>query len=347
MAEFDELKDALRNLITNMFAPKPAYTRGLLGDGLGNVQVPDKPDHSYVRFSRGSNEFFEVFNRLGVQVDGWPVLIGELPWQPGLTQVVDTDWSAYQQSGWGDSIGATTPHALTHEWPDGAPGADPMSVYLRSIVPGRAYVIGSGSTTVFVNAFDYEYLQTGTSWTGLPGIDLSPIMSAMVTGNARLMGLYLNPPTNSLVLITGTQDVFTQAFDPPAPAFPSAVLPIARIRVYGGQAGLKDVDIRDARRLFSLAPNDRLSVRTTTVDYTLTTNDDVLLVDASATGTIAFLPSALGNSGIEFSIKKIDNTSNPVRVTGTQTIDDTAAMEIIFQYDAMDIISDGLEWWIV
>lgn len=249
MAQYDELTGLLRELLTNRFSPKPRYVRGVLGDGLGNVVVPDRPDKSYARFSKNSTTFFEIFNRTVNPVNNWPILIGELPWQPGLTQVVDTDWSAFEQAGWGDTLGNTSPHAPTHEWPDGAPGSDAVSVHPRAIVPGRAFLSDSTPTVVYVNSF--EYGTTGTLWPGLPGVDLQPLMSATVTGTMRYAGVYVDESTNSLGVVTGSTTVYTSALEPPRVSFPAAnVIPIARVRVYGGQAGLVEADIKDARRLW-------------------------------------------------------------------------------------------------
>lgn len=252
MSDYNELVTLLQELLLNKFSPKPSFTRGILGDGLGNVIVPERPDKSFVRFNRGAGEYFEVFNRTVNPVEGWPVLIGELPWQPGLTQVVDTDWAAFEQSGWGDNIGATSPHAPTHEWPDGSPGSDPVNVHTRSIVPLRTYANNTG-TSVFTNSYEYEYQGSGQVWGGTPSIDLSPVISSMTSGTMRFMGVYLDPDTNTLGLVTGDTTVFTSAFDPPRVQFPSNVLPSARVRVYGSQANLAEADIRDARQQFGVA----------------------------------------------------------------------------------------------
>lgn len=252
MAEYDDLRQILNELLFNKFSPKPSFTRGLLGDGNGNVTVPERPDKSYVRFNRGANEFFEVFNRTVNPVEDWPVLIGELPWQPGLTQVVDTDWSAFEQSGWGDNIGATSPHAPTHEWPDGSPGSDPVNVYRRAIVPLRGYANNTG-TSVFVNSYEYEYQGSGHVWGGVPSVDLSQVISSMPSGTMRFMGVYLNPVTNLLGVVTGSTTVFTSAFDPPRVQFPANVIPSARVRVYGSQANVTEFDIRDARQPWGVA----------------------------------------------------------------------------------------------
>lgn len=252
MSQYDDAQKLVKDLLFNRFSPKPSFTRGILGDGNGNVTVPERPDKSYVRFNRGANEFFEVFNRTVNPVEGWPVLIGELPWQPGLTQVVDTDWAAFEQSGWGDNLGDTSPHAPTHEWPDGSPGSDPVNIYTRSLVSLRTYASNSG-TFVYTNAYEYEYQGSGHVWGGTPGVDLLPVISSMASGTMRFMGVYLEPDTNTLGVVTGNTTVFTSAFDPPRVQFPTNVLPSARVRVYGSQANVTEFDIRDARQPFSVA----------------------------------------------------------------------------------------------
>lgn len=249
MAEFDELTEILKHLLTNMFAPKPSFIRGLLGDGTGVVNVPNRDDHHFARFSRGASESFEVFNKETPAIDNWPVLIGELPWQPGLTQVVGTDWASYEAAGWGEAAGGLVLHAPIHEWRDGLVGADPMSVYLRSIAPLRAYAVGSGTTDVFVNA--YEYDPSGTVWPGAPSVNVSAPMLALTTGNTQFLGVYLDPNNNTLGIVTGETSVFTPAFDPPNVAFPIGVIPSARIKIHGGQGGLSENDFRDARRPFT------------------------------------------------------------------------------------------------
>lgn len=272
MATYDELVAVLKRLLTR-YVEKPRYIRGVLGDGTGQVEVPSRADHAYVRYNRSTTTSFEIFNKEAPMVDGWPVLIGEFPWQPGLTQIVGTDWEAYSQAGWGSLVASSNPHAPTHEWPDAAPGSDPVSVYPRSIVPLRAYVLGSGSTTVYVNRHEYEYQFSGQIWGGLPGVDLAPASTGLATGTARLMGVYLEPGSNTLLIVTGSIGVFTDAMDPPLVSFPAGVLPVARVRVYGGQAAINEADIRDARRLFNpmftgtAGGNSTYRIDQTTVSY--------------------------------------------------------------------------------
>jgi hypothetical protein len=250
MSDYRELVAILKELLTNRFYPKPNYIKGLLGDGQGNVLVPGRPDYNYVRFNRSASEKFEAFNKeVSQPVDGLPVLLGELPWMAGIIQVVGVDWSTYLQTGWGDSYAGIAAHVPTHEWPNFAPGSDPLNVYLRAVAPMRTQSAGSGSTAVFVNAYEYDWA-TGTNinWPGVPSKELFP--ATPPTGSMRYMGVYLNPGTNSLGLVTGATTVYTDAIEPARPTWPRDVFPSAYVRLYGGQAGITERDIRDARRVF-------------------------------------------------------------------------------------------------
>ncbi|MCP4363539.1 MAG: hypothetical protein GY796_36535, partial [Chloroflexi bacterium] len=153
---------------------------------------------------------------------------------------------------WGDSLGSTSPHSPTHEWSDGAIGSDPLNVHIRAMVPGRAYLATTGTTSIFVNTLEYEYLNTGTVWGGTPGIDLSPTITDTTTGTMRYAGVYIDMATNTLAAVTGTTTIHSDALTPPLVSFPSGVLPIARIKVYGNQTALSEADITDARRPFNL-----------------------------------------------------------------------------------------------
>src|SRR3990172_8610542 len=251
MSNYQELVSILKEILINRFYPKPEFIKGLLGNGLGSVLVPGRPDYNYVRFNRSASETFEVFNKeVSQPVDGTPVLIGVLPWQPGLTQVIGIDWESYLQTGWGNTYASIQAHASTHEWPDFTPGSDYMRVFLRSIYPLQGYGAG-GTGSMSFNAYPYQYDYTGTNsyWPGAPTISLGPTRPP--TGTMRYMGVYLNPATNQLGGVTGSSVTFGENTEPPYPAWPLNVYPISYARVYGGQAYFTERDIKDARRLWN------------------------------------------------------------------------------------------------
>lgn len=90
------------------------------------------------------------------------------------------------------------------------------------------------------------------------------------------------------------------------------------------------------------------TVTTENADYTLTASDDLVLGDAALGAITLTLPTAVGNSGKEFFIKKIDATGNSVTVDGdgSETIDGSATQVITSQWTTLTIISDGANWLI-
>jgi hypothetical protein len=86
-----------------------------------------------------------------------------------------------------------------------------------------------------------------------------------------------------------------------------------------------------------------------TADYTATTSDEIILVDASSSNVTITLPAVSGNSGVHFHIKKTDSSTNTVTVdgSGSETIDGATTQVISSQYDSMHIVCDGTEWWIL
>lgn len=90
------------------------------------------------------------------------------------------------------------------------------------------------------------------------------------------------------------------------------------------------------------------AVTTITVDTTLTTAHNIVLVDASTGAVTLTLPAAAVYAGPGYTIKKIDASANAVTIdgSGAETIDETTTRILTMQYDAVEVMSDGTEWWL-
>jgi hypothetical protein len=245
MAEFSELVQALTWLVTNRIQQKIQYTHGLLGDGNGRVRVstiPGSPevDYVYVRPDRFSNRTFKVFNKRIEGQDGDPIIIGELPWEPDLVQVVDMDWAAYADVGWGDDVTTTNRHGISHQWRDGAPGIDTFNVYRRQFGDLKTYATVSGTLDVGVS----------------PGTQSFSLAGALptATGTARMALVYWSPSSGTtqgyLGVATGTLGSGAEATILNRPVSPQGVIPSAFVRLAGGQSSITEFDIWDAREPF-------------------------------------------------------------------------------------------------
>lgn len=76
---------------------------------------------------------------------------------------------------------------------------------------------------------------------------------------------------------------------------------------------------------------------------------NTILANASGNPIVVALPTASDSLDKAYFIKKIDNSSNVVTVSGVggDTIDGEVTQEIIFQYDAIQTVSNGTAWFIL
>jgi hypothetical protein len=86
-------------------------------------------------------------------------------------------------------------------------------------------------------------------------------------------------------------------------------------------------------------------------NYPVVAQDEVLLVDATGGAAAMSLPTAANMRGQRLTIKKIDVSVNPVNINpfGGETIDGVAAPAVVLvaQWQSVDIISDGVNWFIL
>lgn len=96
----------------------------------------------------------------------------------------------------------------------------------------------------------------------------------------------------------------------------------------------------------------KLLTVTASYDLTVSTNQHVktIIVNNAASATIA-LPSAVGIAGREYNIKKVSATGGGRTVVidadDTEQIDGSLTFSLTSQYEAVTVISDGANWWIV
>lgn len=89
-----------------------------------------------------------------------------------------------------------------------------------------------------------------------------------------------------------------------------------------------------------------LAVTTKTTTYSITTADALILLDSSGGAFTVTLPTAVGNTGKQFYLKKTTNDFNVVTVatTSSQTIDGVTTRTLVTQYEQYYIVSDGSNW---
>lgn len=92
---------------------------------------------------------------------------------------------------------------------------------------------------------------------------------------------------------------------------------------------------------------NKLWIQEVSSDTTLTGVYDIILVDAAFGRVTITLPASATYPFKQYRIKKVDSTSHLVEVepASTEDIDGQDEWLILFQYDCMDIVSDGDESW--
>jgi hypothetical protein len=90
----------------------------------------------------------------------------------------------------------------------------------------------------------------------------------------------------------------------------------------------------------------RRAVTSQTTAYTATAAVSTILCNATTAAFTVTLPTAVGNTGQIYTIKKTDSTANAVTVgtTSSQTIDGALTYSLPAQWNFVVVTSDGANW---
>lgn len=94
---------------------------------------------------------------------------------------------------------------------------------------------------------------------------------------------------------------------------------------------------------------DHYAVTTKITDYNATLTDKIILCNATSGAFSVTLITAATNSGIHYTIKKIDSSINAVTIDGhaSETIDGELTQALNSQYDALKLVCCGSNWHII
>jgi hypothetical protein len=82
------------------------------------------------------------------------------------------------------------------------------------------------------------------------------------------------------------------------------------------------------------------AVTSTTAAYTATSSDDIILANGTFTVT---LPTAVGNSGLDLTVKNVGSGTITVAAAGSETIDGSGTVSLA-AVAAVTVVSDGTNW---
>jgi hypothetical protein len=130
----------------------------------------------------------------------------------------------------------------------------------------------------------------------------------------------------------------------------SSTTPAARSRIYSDKtdtaATLPTFHNGTAWRILKFL-HSPLSAKTTTA--TLTLKEEAVTANANGAAFTITLPTAVGNTGKIYAVKKIDSTFNAVTLDGnaSETIEGSTTTTLNTQNECLTIISDGANWRIL
>ena len=89
------------------------------------------------------------------------------------------------------------------------------------------------------------------------------------------------------------------------------------------------------------------AISTKLADYTITEDDSMVLLDGTANTVTATLPTAVGITGREYSIKCIDDTfTTDFATNGAEEVDGSSVNIGLINMEVITVKSDGANWWI-
>lgn len=106
-----------------------------------------------------------------------------------------------------------------------------------------------------------------------------------------------------------------------------------------------DTDLATTKlHIDSLNAHYAYAAKTTT--YTLTATDHIIAADGTSAAFTVTLPTAVGITGKEYIITKIDASANAITIdgNGSETIDGQTTYSLITQWDSIIIRSNGANW---
>lgn len=280
----------------------PYTITGTLGDGRGNVLVPNRDNYVYVRLA-GSG-IAEVFNnRVPVTYD-LPVICGYDPINPTKFQILSIQVMSSESVGFvGQGIGYAP--ASRYRWMYPAGGQDPLFVETRQIMPLRITPVGMKIKV------HNQVIWNGSAWVVFGGVTETDLTSYIPTTNGKCLMALITIDNDGLIAVTAGDEVDIADLvvgDIPAPPENTRYI-LGAVRLYYGQTVIQEArtntDIVDLRFLqkhpdtatpaahthveadITDLDHDAVKIDGITVDLTGIANGQFIKYDAGTTSLIA------------------------------------------------------------
>lgn len=254
-----------------------------------------------------------------------------------------------------DSLNPLQEYTLLFKGADFTIGQDitfPDNVLLKGMITST---INQTSGTITINRTpdlpDFQFFtgSTNVSW-GSKVREAKPVWTeGDITGKS--VNFYGDQRVNGAQTITGDQSVIgtSQITSSQTVGGNSTITGNQTVdgtlEVTGNQTNSADLTVSGNQ---TIGGSNTYKVVSKTANYTAA-NESVILVDASSGSVTINLPAASGLSGREYTIKKIDSSTNIVTVdaNGGETIDGILTKLLYTENESVTIICDGTNWEIL
>lgn len=241
---------------------KPKLVPAMAGayfNGQKTLNVSGRPDFIWARIRGKTSEVVQVFNDVLTSFWDLPILVYRDPNYPDIWKVYGRDISRYED--WG-GVNYIPKHGAQHSFASGADGspigADVVWVFKRQFVPMLLRPLATATMAVYGEA-DFYYFDGGYSW--FPGTGTSTLEPYKPTGahNARYATVYLDPPTNNLLVLSGPE--FDVVWPPDNPGdyiavpSPDVGIPLGAVLLMTGTDQIGWGEIYDLRNIVSALGN--------------------------------------------------------------------------------------------
>jgi hypothetical protein len=169
------------------------------------------------------------------------------------------------------------------------------------------------------------------------------------------VGLKTSTPSYTLTWYNATYGTGFLDFDSSISGV--AVGSSSALSLWAGGSRKVTIDTSGNVGIGTISPNSLLQVAgaistvitNKTADYTVTISDSIIIGDATTGAFTITLPTAVGIAGRQYTIKKIDGSSNTITIDAydNETIDGELTQILLNEDDTITIVSDGSNWRII
>jgi hypothetical protein len=204
-------------------------------------EVDNRPGFVWIVDWGHSSSPYQIFNTAVPLVVDLPVYVGvPLGSADDKRVILGADWSIIPYTTGYSGNSAHKNHAILHEWKDGDVGQDPISTYMRSLVPLRVQIYED--YTVYVSPIIYGH---GGGYRAFVGKYINLVSYKPGSGNIVRVLIYLNPDENDVYI--KASNIVTTSETPRYIGAPPGMLLSGYIKISGDSTSLSEADIDDVR----------------------------------------------------------------------------------------------------